>query len=164
VFGSKSSDNISVAPDVTVETTLDGGHGGDNAIHAGGAAAVEHGWFGKNTLTGSPLDDSLIGAFGHVRFVKTAGHDTLFAGRPKHQATLHSPGIAPGGTFYKFVGNRLIPVQTPKAAGNRITALSAGSTPLGNQVVTTHHVQRPILQVRHTHPLRPAQTAPKKHV
>ena len=38
VFGTKNSDTISVSPSVTVPTTLDGGHGGDNNVAAGGRA------------------------------------------------------------------------------------------------------------------------------
>jgi hypothetical protein len=102
-----------VAPDVTVETTLDGGHGGTNAVNAGGASSLMHGWFGFNTLTGSPTDDMLIGRAGHVRFVKSGGNDLLFTGRPRRLATLHREGIPPKGTFYKFVGNRLVPIRTP---------------------------------------------------
>jgi peptidyl-prolyl cis-trans isomerase-like 1 len=118
VYGSKASDNISIAPDVTVPTTLDGGHGGTNVLQAGGAPTREHGWFGTNTMIGSPLNDSLYGRIGHVRFVKSGGTDIMFTGNAQRRATLHREGLPPRGTYYRFVGNRLVPIVAGKSSHN----------------------------------------------
>ncbi|MBX6315127.1 MAG: peptidylprolyl isomerase, partial [Isosphaeraceae bacterium] len=113
VYGAKASDTITVAPDVTLPATLDGGHGGTNVLKAGGGPTREHGWFGKNTLQGGPEDDALIGRAGHVRFIKSGGKDLLFAGMPRKPTIAHQQGQPPSGTFYKFVGKRLVPLPTP---------------------------------------------------
>lgn len=116
VYGSKESDNISVASDVSVPTTIDGGHGGTNVLQAGGAPSREHGWFGVNTMIGSPQNDALIGRAGHVRFVKSGGTDVMFTGNSQRRATLHKQGVPPRSTYYRFVGTRLVPIIAGKSS------------------------------------------------
>jgi hypothetical protein len=111
LFGAKASDTLSIANDVTVPATIDGGHGGVNFLQAGDAPSVLHGWFGLNTMTGGAQTDNLIGRAGHVRFVKSGGNDLMFAGTTSRLATLHREGLPPRGTFYRFIGNRLVPVK-----------------------------------------------------
>jgi cyclophilin family peptidyl-prolyl cis-trans isomerase len=113
VFGTKSDDQIQVAPDVRIPATLDGGHGGTNTIQAGAVSTRIHAWFGRNRVTGSPQKDQIIGRAGRFRVRPTAGGDLVFAGVPRRRATLHDPGQPPGGTFYRSVGNRLIPITPP---------------------------------------------------
>jgi cyclophilin family peptidyl-prolyl cis-trans isomerase len=124
IDGSKGSDKITVAPAVTVPTTIDGGQGGKNVLQAGGGPTVEHGWFGLNTLIGGPGGNSLIGQAGHVKFVPNSSADFLFAGRagrlkrytPRHVTgpmKFHSgyTRTPPTGTFYEFVNGRIVPVR-----------------------------------------------------
>ena len=112
VYGSKASDKITVGPEVTLPTTLDGGHGGQNVLQAGGGPTREHGWFGLNTLIAGPgaTNDALIGRAGHVRFVRDSntGQLLIFAGNAPHH-----PGSPPTGTFFRFAGthNRLVPIS-----------------------------------------------------
>jgi cyclophilin family peptidyl-prolyl cis-trans isomerase len=113
-YGSKAGDTIAIAPDVTVPATLDGGHGGGNALHAGGGPTIENAWFGQNTLAGGPANDTLVGRAGQVHFVKSAGNDIMFAGVGQGPMNLHHIGQPPTGTFYRFVGNRLVPTKPPK--------------------------------------------------
>ena len=113
VYGSKADDKISISPAITVPATLDGGHGGKNTVQAGGADSLLHGWFGQNTLAGGAGDDTLIGRSGRVRFVRSPGTDIYFKAVPHKPTTLHGPGKKPGGQYYRFVGNRLIPVPGP---------------------------------------------------
>ena len=121
VFGSKNSDTINVGQEVTIPTTLDGGHGGTNLVTAGGATSTEFGWFGtRNVLKGGPANDLLVGRAGKVKFVKSGGNDTLFAGEIPHQRPF--PAALPGGlfrsrpgnphgTYYKFIGKTLVPIR-----------------------------------------------------
>jgi cyclophilin family peptidyl-prolyl cis-trans isomerase len=124
VYGTKASDQVTIGPEVTTPATLNGGQGGVNTLTAGGGSTLEHGWFGFNTLQGSPKADQLIGRTGHVHFVKSGGNDELFAGDYHPLSRRHEPfrlfgnwfntrPAAPTGTFYKFVGNRLVAVPTP---------------------------------------------------
>jgi cyclophilin family peptidyl-prolyl cis-trans isomerase len=143
VFGSKSSTLISISPDLTLPATLDGGHGGTNFVQAGSGESVLHGWFGQNTLSGGVANDTLIGRTGHVRFVRSGGVDVLFAGNPHARATLRKTGTRPSGTFYQFIGNRLVPViPGSKAATTSPTAGSATST------TSTDSVRQPRVVVR----------------
>ncbi|MDB5351047.1 MAG: peptidyl-prolyl cis-trans isomerase (rotamase) - cyclophilin family [Planctomycetota bacterium] len=122
VYGTKNSDTITVGQEVTLPTTLDGGHGGVNTITAGGGPSTEFGWFKiKNILKGGPANDTLTGRSGFVKFVKSGGNDTLFAGNPRpgrRNQTILFPGkmfdlkpLPPHGTFYKFIGKTLVPVK-----------------------------------------------------
>jgi cyclophilin family peptidyl-prolyl cis-trans isomerase len=109
VFGSKINDNITIEPSVQVPATIDGGHGGRNILKGKGVFVVEHGWFGQTTLIGGPGLTELIGRAGNVRFRPTNSTILIFAGEP-HQRTSTLQPVPPGGTFYKFVKGRLIPV------------------------------------------------------
>jgi hypothetical protein len=123
VYGAKASDRIDVSDDLTQVATLDGGHGGTNTITAGSGSTRLHGWYGQNIMTGGPAKDFLIGRTGHVRFVPSPGNDQLFAGnsRPgRRNGTFLLPPFnfstrpkPPTGTFYRFVGNRIVPIRTP---------------------------------------------------
>lgn len=128
VFGSKNSDTITVSQNVTLPTTLDGGHGGVNFVTAGAGPATEFGWFPKyNVLKGGPANDTLSGRKGLVKFVKSGGNDTLFAGIPRIGERRHRPILpgkifnthphSPGGTFYKFIGHTLVKTKTLPLTG-----------------------------------------------
>lgn len=128
VFGSKNSDAIAVSQNVTLPTTLDGGHGGVNFLTAGAGPATEFGWFPKyNVLKGGPSNDTLTGRKGLVKFVKSGGNDTLFAGFPRTPRQTQRPNLpgktintrlrTPGGTFYKFIGNTLVATQAHPLPG-----------------------------------------------
>jgi cyclophilin family peptidyl-prolyl cis-trans isomerase len=144
VYGSKASDDITIDPSLTVPVTLDGGQGGTNVLQAGSQPALEHGWFGTNTLIGSPQDDMLIGRTGHVRFVKSGGTDLMFTGQPRRLATLHRQGIPRQGTFYRFVGNRLVQVSpteswtTPTSSSSSTTGGSTSGTGTSGSTGTGH--------------------------
>jgi cyclophilin family peptidyl-prolyl cis-trans isomerase len=109
VFGTKANDNIQVDPNVTVPTTLDGGHGGKNVVKGGGGPTREHGWFGHTLLVGGVGSNQLIGRKGVVRFQPSSTTTTIFAGVP-HERGRRARATRPGGTFYRFVHGRLIPV------------------------------------------------------
>lgn len=125
VFGAKASDNITIdkSVDPTIPVTLDGGHGGKNVLQAGAGQTREHGWFGQNTLIGGTGTNQLIGRAKHVKFKPTATTNTIFAGVPHpgyhHFFSYHNRTSVqiqpPGGTFYKFVNGKLLPVPTPKS-------------------------------------------------
>jgi cyclophilin family peptidyl-prolyl cis-trans isomerase len=109
VFGTKASDNIQVDPNVTVPTTLDGGHGGNNVVKGGGGPTREHGWFGHTLLVGGVGSNQLIGRKGIVRFQPSSTTTTIFAGVP-HERGRRARATRPGGTYYRFVHGRLVPV------------------------------------------------------
>jgi cyclophilin family peptidyl-prolyl cis-trans isomerase len=109
VFGTKASDNIAVDPNVTVPTTLDGGHGGRNVVKGGGGTTLEHGWFGHTVLVGGVGPNELIGRKGIVRFKPSSSTGIVFAGVPKPRNANHQT-VSPGGTFYRFVHGHLVPV------------------------------------------------------
>lgn len=110
VYGSKANDRITVSPDVTLPTVLDGGHGGRNRIKAGGGPAIEHGWFGTNVLIGGTKRDLLIGRQGRVQFRPSPRRDTLYVGDPRLNLTYknHTPQPAKG-KFYHFQGKQIVP-------------------------------------------------------
>ncbi|WP_169980854.1 peptidylprolyl isomerase [Tautonia rosea] len=117
VYGTKASDTITIAPDVPLLATLDGGLGGKNQLQAGDLPTRLHGWFGHNTLRGGASRDALIGRMGRVRFLPSPGDDLVFAGDPNlyPQVGKHAgdQGIPPTGQFFRFVRDRLVPVPTP---------------------------------------------------
>jgi cyclophilin family peptidyl-prolyl cis-trans isomerase len=141
VFGSKASNDITVDPSVdpTINVTLEGGHGGKNVIQAGAGPTLEQGWYGQNQLHGGTGKNQLLGAAGHVRFFATSTTTTIFAGKPnpgythfhsykdKSRVTLNTPG----GTFYKLLDNKLVPVPTPPAAKGLILQSSAKTAATG---------------------------------
>lgn len=113
VFGTKANANITVDPGVTVPTTLDGGHGGNNVVKAGGGPSRLHGWFGHTVLVGGTGPNQLVGRKGVVRFRPTATTTEIFAGVPKARS-LHNRlrTVPPGGTFYRYVRGRLVPIKS----------------------------------------------------
>ena len=127
VYGSKANDTITVSPDLPLLTTLDGGLGGVNRLQSNDLPSRLHGWFGRNTLQGGAARDELIGRMGRVRFLPSAGNDLAFAGDPSRfpQRGHHAQdgqGEPPTGQFFRFVNNRLVPVDTPapRASGRTI--------------------------------------------
>src|SRR5262249_29369739 len=112
VFGAKAGDKVTVDPSVdsAINVTLDGGHGGVHVLQAGAGPTSEQGWFGKNTLIGGTGPNQLGGRVGHVRFRPTPTTTEIFAGQghPPHRSN-HTP--PPTGTFFKFIGGRLVPTK-----------------------------------------------------
>ena len=118
VYGTKAGDTITVAPDVPLVTTLDGGLGGINTLNSNDLPSRLHGWFGRNTLRGGASDDQLIGRLGHVRFLPSGGNDLLFAGDPDRFPSLkdhgtRNQGQPPTGQFFRFRNGRIVPIPTP---------------------------------------------------
>jgi cyclophilin family peptidyl-prolyl cis-trans isomerase len=111
VFGGRRvNNNIVIDPSVTVATTIDGGHGRVNYVTGGSGDTREHGWFGFTTLIGGPGTNQLIGLKSRVRFKPSKATNVIFAGVPKRRTPLLNP-VPPGGTFYKFVDGRLVPIS-----------------------------------------------------
>jgi cyclophilin family peptidyl-prolyl cis-trans isomerase len=112
VFATKVNSNIQVDPNVTVPTTLDGGHGGKNVVKGGGGPTREHGWFGHTLLIGGTGPNQLIGRKGVVRFKPSSTTTEIFAGVPRPRS-LHNRyrAVPPGGTFYRFIHGRLVPIK-----------------------------------------------------
>ena len=157
VYGSKASDQITIDPSVTLPTELNGGKGGTNVLNAGGGPTIEQGWFGQNTLTGGSLTNVLIGREGHVKFVKGTGTDTeIFAGNPGSLPQTNDfldplrvhripkrrfQGKPPRGTFFKFVGNKLVAIPTPKAINTGSSAsqnVPPPATPAATKTAAVH--------------------------
>jgi cyclophilin family peptidyl-prolyl cis-trans isomerase len=129
VFGGRRTTNyITLTPSVTVPATINGGHGRKNALQGGGGPTREHGWFGFTTLIGGTGTNQLIGLAGHVKFKPTKSTTVIFAGQPKKRTSDLNP-TPPGGTFYKFIHGRLVPVSTD--------ALDPKTTP-----ATKHHKKK----------------------
>lgn len=152
IYGSKANDIITVDPSVTVPAIIDGGHGGNNSLQAGAGNTILHGLLGTNTLAGGAGNDILIGRARHTTFKSSAGTDILYTAEKAKPANLHGihfPGLPfrasnrryagqpPKGTYYQFVGGKLVkakvhffPTQTvrPTPAG-QVPPTSAGLVP-----------------------------------
>lgn len=113
VFGTKADDIITIGSDVRIPTTLNGGQGGSNTVQAGAFSSRIHAWYGRNRVIGSPQKDQIIGRAGRFRVKPTDGNDLVYTGVPRRRPTLHSPGQAPTGTFYRSINNRLVPITVP---------------------------------------------------
>jgi cyclophilin family peptidyl-prolyl cis-trans isomerase len=112
--GSRVNNQITVDPDVTVPNiTLDGGHGIRNVLQAGSTVTRMHGWFGQTTLIGGTGPNQMVGRAGHVKFKPTDTTNEIFAGRPRLRTMNGSPR-PPGGTFFRFVNGRIVPIPTPR--------------------------------------------------
>lgn len=137
VYGSKAGDHVTVDPSVdpSINVTLNGGPGGKNTLQAGAGATRLHGWFGQNALAGGTGPNQLVGRAGHVRFFATPTTNMIFAGDPhpgysnfhKYKNRARVTLTPPGGTFYKLVNNRLVPVPTPPAIQGRLLQRTATS-------------------------------------
>ncbi len=137
VYGSKSGDNVTIDPSVdkTINVSLDGGHGGKNVLQAGSGPSLLHGWFGQNTLIGGTGTNQLIGATGHVKFKPTTATNEIFAGSPhpgytnykSYHGRVYTHIQPPGGTFYKSVNGKAVPIPAPKAQ-KTITKTSSSKT------------------------------------
>jgi len=108
-YGSKASDHISVSDDLTVPATIDGGPGGKNRVAGGGGFTIAHGWYGRSTLVAGSGYNKLIGREGQVRFRANKSTALAFTGRARGRASNGQP-LKPGGTYYRFVNNHLVPV------------------------------------------------------
>jgi hypothetical protein len=110
VFGGRRARNkIVIDPSVTVPSVISGGQGYRNKLTGGSVETREHGWFGHTTLVGGSGPNQLIGRAGLVRFKPSKATDEIFAGVPKRRTWRLNP-TPPGGTFFKFVNGRLVPV------------------------------------------------------
>jgi cyclophilin family peptidyl-prolyl cis-trans isomerase len=110
VFGGRRARNkIVIDPSVTVPSLIDGGQGYRNKLTGGSVETREHGWFGQTTLVGGSGPNQLLGLAGHVRFKPTRSTNLIFAGVPKRRTSFLN-AVPPGGTFYKLVDGRLVPV------------------------------------------------------
>ncbi len=130
VFGGRTAKNIIVVdPSVKLATTIDSGHGTVAYLTGGGGPTREHGWFGRSTLIGGPGANQLIGLAGHVKFKPSKATDLIFAGEPRRRTALLNP-LPPGGTFFKFVHGRLIPIPASevKAGHTRANKKSAADS------------------------------------
>jgi cyclophilin family peptidyl-prolyl cis-trans isomerase len=110
VFGGKRVRNqITIDSNVTIPATISGGQGFKNKITGGAGETREHGWFGYNTLIGGKGPNQLIGLAGHVRFKPSRATQEAFLGVPRKRSSQLNP-IPPGGTYYKYVKGKLVPV------------------------------------------------------
>jgi hypothetical protein len=110
VFGGKGARNsVTINSDVTLPATISGGQGIRNRLYGGGAETREHGWFGYTTMVGGAGPNQLIGLAGHVKFKPSKATTEAFTGVPrKRTSLLHA--VPPGGTYYKYVKGKLVPV------------------------------------------------------
>jgi cyclophilin family peptidyl-prolyl cis-trans isomerase len=108
-YGSRASDRITVADDITVPATIDGGPGGRNRVVGGGGYTLAHGWYGRSTLVAGSGYNKLIGREGQVRFRANSSTALAFTGRARGRASNGQP-LKPAGTYYRFVNNHLVPV------------------------------------------------------
>ncbi|APW62799.1 peptidylprolyl isomerase [Paludisphaera borealis] len=108
-YGSKASDKITVSNDITIPATIDGGRGGKNVVTGGGGYTLAHGWFGRSTLVAGSGYNKLIGRQGQVRFRANKATALAFTGRARGRASNGQP-LKPGGTYYRFINNHLVPV------------------------------------------------------
>ena len=90
-------------------SVISGGQGYRNKLTGGSVETREHGWFGHTTLVGGSGPNQLIGRAGLVRFKPTRSTNLIFAGVPKKR-TSQLNATPPGGTFFKLVRGRLVPV------------------------------------------------------
>jgi cyclophilin family peptidyl-prolyl cis-trans isomerase len=152
VFGGRQAKNdIVIDPSVKLATTIDGGHGLVNYLTGGGGPTREHGWFGSTTLIGGGGVNQLIGLAGHVRFKPSKATNIIFAGKPKRRTALLNP-LPPGGTFYKFVNGRLVPIAEVTS-----TSVELKSVPKVAVRHTTARVDQGGLLAKSTvDPLKPA--------
>jgi cyclophilin family peptidyl-prolyl cis-trans isomerase len=109
VHGSKANDALTVSDDVSVPATIDGGLGGTNRVKGGGGYTLAHGWFGRTTLVAGEGFNQLAGRAGHVKFRANDNTHYAFAGEARGRAS-NGQTLKPIGTYYKFIGNRLVPV------------------------------------------------------
>jgi len=114
VAGSKASDKLTIANDVTVPATMSGGLGGRrNVVTAGGGPSIVHGWYGHSTLVGGEGDNILIGREGRARFRPSPSTLQVFAGEARGHSSNGQPR-RPVGTYYRFVNGHLVPVSRIK--------------------------------------------------
>lgn len=112
-YGTKGSTDIAVDSNVDVPATLDGGRGGKNILNAGGGPTRLHGWFGHTVMVGGSGPNALIGRKGVVRFKPSSATVQIFTGEPRPRSFLDRlRTVPPGGTFYRYVRGRLVPVKS----------------------------------------------------
>ncbi len=114
IYGSKTNDQITVDPSVTVPTNLNGGTGGLNTIKAGGARALINAWFGKNVITtGADVGSYVVGRSGHFVVHSQSNQDLAFAGTTRRPGTIHNMGEKLRGTFFMFQNGKPFKIHTP---------------------------------------------------
>jgi cyclophilin family peptidyl-prolyl cis-trans isomerase len=139
VYGSKANDGIAIDPDLPQTATINGGRGGLNTLRAGSVASRLHGWFGLNYMVGGDEKDQLIGRQRHVRVGVSSGGDLVFLGQgalskkrgfPAYPTSSWAvrPGAPPTGRFYRQVGDKLVPISTPKLTLTRKDAHRVGTS------------------------------------
>ena len=99
-----------VDANVTVPTTLDGGHGGKNVVKGGGGPTREHGWFGHTVLVGGSGPNQLIGRKGVVRFRPSSTTTLAFARRTATAWQAFAGPSARAAPIIAIVHGRLVPV------------------------------------------------------
>ena len=138
VFGSKKNDQISIDPDLDQPATINGGRGGQNTLNAGNGFTRIHGWFGRNTVRGGDQRDNIVGRQGHVRVRASNGFDVVYLGNgtmsrkkgfPAYPTSSWQvkPSSPPTGQFYRLIGDRLIPFNTPDLLTIRRNARPVGA-------------------------------------
>ena len=131
VYGSKAKDRITIDPSITVPVTLNGGTAGSHVLTAGGGPTREQGWYGTNVEKQGQSNNYLFGRKGKVTFVPGAGtSDVTFAGTPVpargHSRIRHLPPV-PKGTFFKFVGTKLVTTSNPFTTAAKTTTTAAST-------------------------------------
>lgn len=120
VYGGNTGNTIAVSQNVTVPTTLDAGHGGENFVQGGGTDSRIHAWFGRDVVQGGTGANAIIGRLKDVRVVKSPGTDSVFLSglqpyhRLRHYRAASFHGTVPSvGHYYKFVGTKLVKTSQP---------------------------------------------------
>ena len=125
VYGSKASDRLTIDPGVTVPVLLSSGTAGSHVLTAGGGPTQQQGWYGTTVEKQGSSNNYLFGRTGKVTFVKGSGtSDVIFAGTPsklRGQSRIRHLLPLPTGTFYKFVGTKLVKTSNPFTTAPKTT-------------------------------------------
>ena len=128
VYGSKANDRITIDPSLTMPVSLSGGTGGKNVLVAGGGPTRQQGWYGTNVEKQGSSNNFLFGRKGQVTFVKGSGtSDAIFAGtpfQPRGHSRIRRIPPPPQGTFYTFVGTKLVRTSNPFTTPPKATTTS----------------------------------------
>jgi len=85
VHGFAGNDVVTVSPEITIKSLIDGGAGNDR-LFGGSGADILLGGIGNDLLTGGRGRDLLIGGGGQDELLGGAGDDLLIGGRTIHDA------------------------------------------------------------------------------
>jgi cyclophilin family peptidyl-prolyl cis-trans isomerase len=132
VYGSKASDRLTIDPGVTVPVLLSSGTAGKHVLTAGGGPTRQQGWYGTTVEKQGSSNNYQFGKAGKVTFVKGSGtSDVIFAGTPSklrgNSRIRHLPA-PPTGTFYKFVGTKLVKTSNPFTTAPKTTTTTTTAT------------------------------------